>query len=54
MKRIFSMLICLMLVTMTVSPVYAEDIGSEPAAVYENKDEVIYVNLTSDGQTNNM
>ncbi|GAA0307094.1 X-X-X-Leu-X-X-Gly heptad repeat protein [Gracilibacillus halotolerans] len=54
MKRIFSMLICLMLVTMIVSPVYAEDIGSEPAAVYENKDEVIYVNLTSDGQTNNM
>lgn len=50
MKRIICVLSCILLLTTVVSPIYAE----EPAAEYESKDEVVYVNLSASGNTDHM
>ena len=54
MKKITTILLCAMLLLISVSPVYAEQGDSKQTAVYENKDEVVYVNMSSQGQIDNM
>lgn len=54
MKKIMTILLCVILLFISVSPVYAEEGDTKQTAVYENKDEVVYVNLSPQGQTNNM